>query len=1014
MWFGTQDGLNKFDGFNFKVFRKDPTNESSLPSSDIYSLKQLSNDLIIVGTLAGPGFFNPVTETCARLQSRNSEDLNMPVLAIEKLNDSVAALGTGNGIYLVNYITRRFVKHVPGTENVEVKTIKNIGGTVYAGTMGKGIIRLSGEGVVAEPIFVNDIQTRSVTALATCGNTVFAGTFQNGIIQLERTSESLVLKKQISFRNYDPNTDIIRDICCHENKLFVSSGYGFAVYNIQNGESNCYYKKEGAFELNSNACNNLLLDKEGNCWIGTELGGVNVAFANASRFPVSMQGNETSYPDIFCFNENGKDNILVGGVKNLRDINIKTGSVTDHSSFLGAGSALCITKESENIVWVGTWGLGLFRYDLQTKKATHVLKSELGGTVLCLRIINGFLYAGTVGDGLFKINLKTLDVTHFTEKEGLGAASIGYLYIDVQNNLWLGTLDKGLLKMKGVDKDGKLSIEKRYINSGKAGQIAANDVRAINSDQKGNLWVATAAGLSKLLTNNSFKNYYERDGLPSSALYSLLSDSAGNFWMSSNSGIIRFNPNLPENEIRFKNYRAKDGLVNTEYSTNAYYFSSNGYMCFGGTMGYNVFRPSQIKDNPNAPQVYIVGYKRGGKDVPTDSLINYKTHLKLSWRENYFQFELTALDYSDPAAARYIYMLDGYDKDWSEPTNVRYVSYTELPGGEYTFKVKACNSDGVWNETPYEIKITVVPPFWKTKTFYVFSILLVIGGFLGYTQYRTRAIKKENKILEAKVAERTKELHEKNLDIMASINYAKRIQEAMLPARDQIFMKFEKVFILYRPKDIVSGDFYWFGEKNGVRIFAAIDCTGHGVPGAFMSMIGHNQLNQIVMEKGITEPGEILNHLHRGIQAALRQGHNEISTNDGMDCSLLALDEKGEAQWAGANRPLVMVAPNSEFSRLEGDKFPVGGAQAHVDRVFTTHQVNAVKGTMAYMFSDGYADQFGGEKGKKFMVKKLHETLIAIHLSAPEQQRDELERRFLEWMHQHEQVDDVLVVGIGL
>jgi len=170
-----------------------------------------------------------------------------------------------------------------------------------------------------------------------------------------------------------------------------------------------------------------------------------------------------------------------------------------------------------------------------------------------------------------------------------------------------------------------------------------------------------------------------------------------------------------------------------------------------------------------------------------------------------------------------------------------------LPGGDYVFKVKAANDDGVWNETPSYIYIKVVPPFWKTPLFYVIVSVLGIGIIILYTQVRTRAIKRENKILENKVAERTKELAEKNADITASIEYAKRIQEAILPAKDQIFSKFDNMFILYKPKDIVSGDFYWYGLKNGHKIFAAVDCTGHGVPGAFMSMIRHIILNPVLL-----------------------------------------------------------------------------------------------------------------------------------------------------------------------
>jgi hypothetical protein len=407
-------------------------------------------------------------------------------------------------------------------------------------------------------------------------------------------------------------------------------------------------------------------------------------------------------------------------------------------------------------------------------------------------------------------------------------------------------------------------------------------------------------------------NFYEKDGLPNAYLYSILRDSSQNFWMSSNNGIIRFNPLVSPKEISFKHYGVKDGLMNTEYNMGAAYQSPSGIMLFGGARGFNAFRPGDIRDNLHVPQACVIGYTRGGNEVHTDSVMEYKRHLTLSWHENYFQFQLVALDYTDPARNKFRYKLEGYDADWSAPTSVRFVSYTQLPGGSYTFAVKAANNDGIWNETPYTVTITVIPPFWKTKTFYVLLVLAGVALVVMFTQYRTRAVKRENRLLEQKVAERTRELEEKNRDILSSIQYARRIQEAILPSRDHIFQKLKKIFILYKPKDIVSGDFYWFAEKNGVKIFAVVDCTGHGVPGAFMSMIGHNLLHQIVLDKGITDPGQILDHLHKGVQKALRQGQNEINTNDGMDVSLITVnDEARQVKWAGANRPLVARRPTS-------------------------------------------------------------------------------------------------------
>lgn len=267
--------------------------------------------------------------------------------------------------------------------------------------------------------------------------------------------------------------------------------------------------------------------------------------------------------------------------------------------------------------------------------------------------------------------------------------------------------------------------------------------------------------------------------------------------------------------------------------------------------------------------------------------------------------------------------------------------------------------------------------------------------------------------MENKVKERTKELAEKNRDITSSIEYAKRIQEAILPSQELIFSKLKNAFILYMPKDIVSGDFYWFGEKDNYKIIAVVDCTGHGVPGAFMSMIGHNLLNQIVSEKGNYEPGLILQELHKGVQSALKQGHNAVNTNDGMDVSLLAINtETREVLWAGAFRSLVIVNAEGQLEKIDGNKYPVGGAQLDSERSFTTHVRKLQKNDTVYMFSDGYADQFGGDKGKKFMVKRFHDKLVNIHEYSAREQHKELEEQFNEWKTGYDQVDDVLVIGI--
>ena len=271
--------------------------------------------------------------------------------------------------------------------------------------------------------------------------------------------------------------------------------------------------------------------------------------------------------------------------------------------------------------------------------------------------------------------------------------------------------------------------------------------------------------------------------------------------------------------------------------------------------------------------------------------------------------------------------------------------------------------------------------------------------------------------LEIKILERTKEVIEqkevieiKNREITDSLNYAKRIQSAILPDVKLIYQTLEQSFILYLPKDIVSGDFYAFAHKENKVLIAAADCTGHGVAGAFMSMIGSSLLNMIINEKNVLLPSDILQHLNEGIIDVLKQKENE--SNDGMDIALCVYDmDSKELQFAGANRPLWLIR-NNELVQYKPDKFPIGGLQIKRDEKFSRHTITMHKDDLVYIFSDGYADQFGGSRGKKLMTKKFREMLLSIqHLSMQEQYQFTKDY-FEKWKGRNEQLDDVLLIGI--
>ncbi|HTL82973.1 MAG TPA: tetratricopeptide repeat protein [Bacteroidia bacterium] len=305
-----------------------------------------------------------------------------------------------------------------------------------------------------------------------------------------------------------------------------------------------------------------------------------------------------------------------------------------------------------------------------------------------------------------------------------------------------------------------------------------------------------------------------------------------------------------------------------------------------------------------------------------------------------------------------------------------------------------------------------------TTLFVTLSVIGMLVCGIFFLMYRTK--KKHNTELEKK----NEEISTQKEEITSSIQYAKRIQDAIFPSKEVKYRLFPDAFVMLRPRDIVSGDFYWFAEKNGKKLIAAVDCTGHGVPGAFMSMIGNAFLNEIVNEKGVTNSGQILDQLREMVITSLKQksdderrssGSSESSTTDGMDIALLVIDEKNSTvEFSGANNPLWILRKNTMvMEEIKGDKQPIGFYSGEA-RPFLTHRINVNKGDALYIFTDGYADQFGGAQGKKFRYKPLQELFINIGAEPMQTQENILSDTFEKWKGTLDQVDDVLVIGVRI
>lgn len=747
-------------------------------------------------------------------------------------------------------------------------------------------------------------------------------------------------------------------------------------------------------------------DREGNILLGTI--GEGFEIFKGEKFVSFSKKNGLVNDQVYtiCKDKNSNywfgtnDGISVYDPKATADKAFKTISL----GILGGNSARSIVQDKNGNMWIGTYGAKLFMYDVSKSAFGNIsdINEYVNVLVNCLLVDSkNNLWIGTV-EGVVRADLNNRSVKVYRTVDGLSDNDISCLFEDSKGNIWIGTKQKGISMFNGTS----------FKIMNKENGLTYQSVTSICEDTKKRIWIGTEGGGAFVYNNGVYQNYKMKDGLVSDFITLVNTDKNGNVWLGTNKGLSKYS----DSEQRFYSYLKNEGFTGIETKPNAVYNDNDGNIWFGTVNG--VFKYNQAKDIANVlePLTQITRFRVNLKDYPLDSIVN------LSYKENSLYFEFVGISLSGPDQVKYKMMLENYDETWLPLTSQSFQVYSNLPHGKYVFKLEACNSNGVCNANPITIRIVITPPFWKTWWFYAGIIIIGLFILFTYIKIRERSLKLEKKILEEKVRERTaevveknKELDEKNKDITASIRYAKRIQDAILPP-DEFVKKFlPKTFVLFKPKDIVSGDFYWLADKKDIVLFAAVDCTGHGVPGAFMSIVGHNLLDQIVNEQHLTQPAAILDALNKSVSDTLRQSYTEDNAvRDGMDINLCAFDRRTNVlEYAGAFNPLWLVR-NGEVIEYKADKFPIGNLKPGENKKFTNNSIPLQKGDTLYLFSDGYADQFGGPKGKKLKYSTFQKMLLDTQHMSMEEQGEYLNKAIEEWRGTLEQVDDVLVIGTRL
>lgn len=775
---------------------------------------------------------------------------------------------------------------------------------------------------------------------------------------------------------------------------------------LANAIINTYSTKQGLDYFN---VNDVFEDREGNIWIATDLG---VNKYRGERFQIYDEADSLVNNLVWSVLCDREGNIWLGTndgvskisfqrspVNNKRHHSVKNYNIKDG---LCGNVVLSMYEDSDGNVWFGSAYGGVCRLSKETGKIESFTREEgLGGDVVYA--INGDnkgnIWFGT-REGASRFDLSTGRFRNYTTADGLGGNHIYRVFRDSKGNLWFGALG-GVLSM--FDGTAFRKFEQ-------ADGMAHRFILSITEDKNRNMWFGSYGGGLYKYDGKEFKNYTIEDGMTTESPYSLIADDKNNIWIGHSRGIDKLN--LETGKFSF--YGKQDGFLGVEANPNAVCLDKDGSIWFGTIMGAVKFNPGADRPNTIEPKTTLTGLKIFMKEAvfPHDATFSYD--------ENHLTFSFVGISLTTPEKVLYQYKLEGFDKDWSPGyTSLNEAVYSNIPPGTYTFMVRAANNDGLWNSEPVKYKFFVKPPFWQTAAFYIGMGVFILFLLYGADKVRTKNLQTAKKKLEENVKQRTVELAQKNVelaeknkDITDSIRYAKRIQEAILPPESIVKSYLPSSFVLYKPKDIVSGDFYWVEKRDHIVMFAAVDCTGHGVPGAFMSIVGNNLLNQSIE---LDSPALVLDRLNKTLSETLKQrGASEFRVKDGMDIALCFLDTRTmELQYAGAYNPLYIVR-NSELKEIKADALAIGTYAENNSSRYTNHTVQLEKGDSLYIFSDGYVDQFGGPQGKKFKYSQFKELLVSTSRLGMDEQQRALDKTIEDWRFKLEQVDDILVIGVKI
>ncbi|WP_026968983.1 ligand-binding sensor domain-containing protein [Algoriphagus terrigena] len=808
IWVGTYSGLHKYDGLKFRPYTNS-ADSSSINNNYIGAFYEDSHDQLWIGTGNGVALYNRDTDDFTRF--RLPTDFKQPVgesnLVNTILEDSRGTLwvsSVGSGLFYLDRDRQEFLSYGLDANIVINGMAYGDGDILWLATFQHGLVKLNTatsktEYFQHDPTDSQSISSNHVKTVAVDrdGN-LWAGTRSNGLNRM--TTQ----QGKVSFVRYAH--DPADEHSLYNNaiyKLYVDPTGNLWTCN-ENGGLHLYDKEMDAFyrylhdpknptSLTLNSVWNIFQDNQSRYWVGTAQSGIDLADPYASKFshyfnnPTNPESLNNDIVRDFLEAKNGNIWVATDG-GGLNYFNREKGTFKSYRNNPGdprslrSDAVISLNEDSEGKLWVGTWNGGLniladehkgtfISFQEWIKDDTYPIRN-----VFDVHFDEDYVWIAAFDEGLYRYDKRRNELRLFksdkNESDGISSNLTLRIFEDSRKNLWIGT-HAGVNVIRAEDKvEGKFKVYQ--LSESNPNSIPSNSIRQIFEDRNQNIWIATDKGLSRYMPEeDNFITYDQEDGLPVNEITSIVEDDLGFLWIGSIRGISKFDPVGQT----FKNFGKADGLQGNEFSRYSVLKTRKGELLFGGLNGFNLFDPAHLTSNLHAPQVYLTDLKLFNKSVdfkspgtPLQKHISATDTLRLSHRENVFSFDFIGLNYSNPEQNQYAYFLEGFDEDWNYVGTQRNATYTNLNPGTYVFRVKASNSDGVWNETGTSLVLVISPPFWKTAWFITLVSFVVVSLLIIVYKLQVRAMNQRNKQLENKVKERTTMLQHANADLKKHID----------------------------------------------------------------------------------------------------------------------------------------------------------------------------------------------------------------------------------------------------